>query len=640
MYRVISLLLLALGLFCASAAQARDPALVIHLLDYIAVDYREAVSGGAVKDSGEYKEMEEFAANVAEQLAKLPDHPEKSKLLTQAADLGKLIAAKAPENDVAAAAMALREGVAIAYSVQFGPKRAPNLVRAASLYAEHCAGCHGARGRGDGAQATELDPRPSDFGDRERQRRRSVHGLFNTITLGVEGTAMRAFKEIPESDRWGLAYLAANWGATEREIQLGKANWTSAPPHDLFPSHAAVAGTTAIELEATHGASAVDVLAYLRSKPAVLDRGKPQPIAFARDKLSESVSLYADGRRDEAVQASLTAYLEGFELAEAALATVDAALLRRVEAQMIDYRNAMKSGVAAGEVQALARAIDVSLDEAQRAISGTALSAAAVVAASFVIFFREGLEAILIVTALFAFLKRGGQTRALRYLHLGWIAALVLGIVTWAVATWLIDVSGAGREATEGATALVASSMLLYVGFWLHDKSHAQAWQGFVMRGANTLGTGAAWGLAFMAFLAVYREVFETVLFYQALWTQAPGETSAIVAGFLAAAIALAAITWAMLRYSIRLPMGIFFGASAILLAALAVVLAGNGIAALQEAGMIPVSRVDFVTVSWLGIHPSVQSLAAQLVLATIVVALFGISRARSGRARSRAPAE
>jgi len=420
-----------------------------------------------------------------------------------------------------------------------------------------------------------------------------------------------------------LAYLAANWGATEDEIQRGKAHWKSAPLRALLPSHAAVAGTTAIELEAKNGASAVDVLAYLRSEPAALDRGKPPPITFARDKISESVSLYADGRRDEAVQASLTAYLEGFELVEAALATVDTALLRRVEAQMIDYRNAMKSGVAAGEVQALARAIDASLDEAQRAISGTALSAAAVATASFVIFFREGLEAILIVTALFAFLKRGGQTRALRYLHLGWIAALALGIVTWAAATWLIDVSGAGREATEGATALVASAMLLYVGFWLHDKSHAQAWQGFVMRGADTLGPGAAWGLAFMAFLAVYREVFETVLFYQALWTQAPGETSAIVGGFLAAGIALAAITWAMLRYSIRLPLGIFFGASAILLAALAVVLAGNGIAALQEAGLIPVSRVDFVTVSWLGIHPSLQSLATQLVLATIVVALF-----------------
>jgi high-affinity iron transporter len=160
------------------------------------------------------------------------------------------------------------------------------------------------------------------------------------------------------------------------------------------------------------------------------------------------------------------------------------------------------------------------------------------------------------------------------------------------------------------------------------------------MGGASALRPGAAWGLALMAFLAVYREVFETVLFYQALWTQASGEIAAIIGGFLAAAVALAAITWMMLRYSIRMPLGVFFGASGILLALLAVVLAGNGIAALQEAGMIPVSPVAFITISWLGIHPNVQSLATQLALALAVIALFGISRARAARTRPQAPAE
>src|SRR5690606_12632016 len=149
-----------------------------------------------------------------------------------------------------------------------------------------------------------------------------------------------------------------------------------------------------------------------------------------------------------------------------------------------------------------------------------------------------------------------------------WIGALVLGIATWAAATWLVQVSGAGRELTEGVTALVAAAMLLYVGFWLHDKSHAGAWQAFILRGAASR-RGAAWGLAIMAFLAVYREVFETVLFYQALWLQAPGAAAAIVAGFAAAGVALAAITWGLLHYAFKLPLALFFGASGVLLAAL-----------------------------------------------------------------------
>ena len=202
-------------------------------------------------------------------------------------------------------------------------------------------------------------------------------------------------------------------------------------------------------------------------------------------------------------------------------------------------------------------------------------------------------------------------------------------MLTWFVATRFMEASGASREITEGVTGLVAAAMLLYVGFWLHDKSHAQAWQRYLMGRARAIGSGAAWGLALTSFLAVYREVFETVLFYQALWAQAPGREAALIGGLATALVALAVVTWAMLRLAIRLPLGLFFGASGILLAVLAVVLAGNGVAALQEAGVIPVTPVPFFNFGWLGIHANAQSLAAQAVLAVIVVAILLRSRRR-----------
>ena len=627
--RLAALATAALLFLAAPAALAQDASVVVHLLDYIAVDYGAAVADGKVKSADEYKEMTEFAANVGNGLAALPTAAEKARLVDEGKALGALVAAKAAPDVVAKAAGELRRQVVAAYRVAVGPRRAPDLGRAAALYSEHCSGCHGASGLGDGPLAKGLEPAPANFHDHERHRVRSVHGLYNTLTLGVEGTSMRAFKELSDDDRWTLAYLAANWGATPEQVAKGKAAWDAGTARSAFPDQAAIAGRSPADVEATGGAEAAAVQAYLRTRPALIDQGKPDPVSIARDKLAESVELYRRGSNDAAFQAALSAYLDGFELAEAGLRLVDEDLMRRIESSMIEYRNALKAGAPHAQVESMARALDDALRTAHGRLNEGGLSAWASFLASFVILLREGLEAVLVVVALAAFLRRSGQTHAMPYLHAGWIVALVLGAITWFVATRVIESSGASRELTEGVAALVAAAMLVYVGYWLHDKSHAQAWQGFVMNGAKSVGTGAAWGLAFMAFLAVYREVFETVLFYETLWAQAPDQSGAIVAGLAAGLAALGALTWAMLRFSIRLPLGLFFGASGILLAVLAVVLAGNGIAALQEAGVIPITPVAFVTVGWLGIHPNVQALGAQALLAALTVALLFASRRR-----------
>jgi high-affinity iron transporter len=345
--------------------------------------------------------------------------------------------------------------------------------------------------------------------------------------------------------------------------------------------------------------------------------------------MEESLAAYRRGEVNAAVTLALSAYLDGFELAENSLRLLDEPLVQRIELAMVDYRNALKANVAYAQAEAAARDVTDALDKARARLSEDALSPWAAFLASFVILLREGLEAVLVVTALAAFLRRSGQGHAMPYLHAGWLAALALGAITWFLATRLTEASGASREITEGITGLVAAAMLLYVGFWLHDKSHAQAWQRYLMGRARAIGPGAAWGIALTAFLAVYREVFETVLFYQALWSQAPGREAAILGGLGAALAALAAVTWAMLRMSLRLPLGLFFGASGILLAALAVVLAGNGVAALQEAGVVPVTPVAFFNVGWLGIHANAQSLAAQAVLAVLTIVILLRSRKR-----------
>jgi high-affinity iron transporter len=222
-------------------------------------------------------------------------------------------------------------------------------------------------------------------------------------------------------------------------------------------------------------------------------------------------------------------------------------------------------------------------------------------------------------------LVRAGRRDGLPAVHGGWLAALALGGLTWVAASWLVTISGATREVTEGATALAAAAMLLYVGFWLHDKSHARRWQAYVgARLQGALGRRATWGLAAVSFLAVYREVFETVLFYQALWRQtAPGGEQALLGGLVSAAVVLAVLSWLIVRGSLRLPLGVFFGATSIALAALAIVLAGKGIAALQEAAVLAPHPIAGPRVPVLGLYPDLLGLLVQAALVLLVVAGF-----------------
>jgi high-affinity iron transporter len=194
-------------------------------------------------------------------------------------------------------------------------------------------------------------------------------------------------------------------------------------------------------------------------------------------------------------------------------------------------------------------------------------------------------------------------------------------------ATWLIDISGAGREITSGVTALFASAMLIYVGFWLHDKTHARAWQKFLKdKVGAALEQKTVWALALIAFFAVYRELFETVLFYQALWTQTTLDTRpALWGGMLTGALTLFAVGWGLFRFGIRLPLGPFFSATSILLAIMAVIFAGQGVASLQEAGIVEISPVNFISLPMLGVLPTTETLMAQVAVIGILILCYRI---------------
>lgn len=632
------LLLLTPSLDAALAQQAgdaeRDAQMVLHLLDYVSVEYPQFVQAGKVVNQGEYAEQVEFAGQIEEMIRALPANEKRDGYAKQASELLRMIRDKRDGVEVSSRARDIQRELIATYDIPVAPKQAPDLAAAPALYAANCAACHGLNGDGKGPQAAGLDPQPSNFQDPERQSARSVYGLYNTISLGVEGTSMVAFSALSPDERWKLAFYVSGFGATDAQRARGASVWESEEGRALFGKLSSVVTTTPAEAR-QQGPDAEAILAYLRANPGQVNPVAQSPIAFSIATLERSLAAYRGGKAADAYQLAVTAYLEGFELTEASLDNRDRDLRNRTEAALMGYRNAVKSGRAVGEVEANFQSAVKLLEKSQQQLSGPNASPAANFVSSLVIILREGLEAILVLAAMAAFLVRTGRRSSLAWLHAGWIVALLLGGLTWVISSKLIAISGAHREVTEGVTALVSAALLLYVGFWLHNKANAARWSEFI-RGQMTsaLGKGALWSIALVSFLAVYREVFETVLFYQALWMQSEGSGQhAVIAGFAIGMVALVVIAWLIARFSVRLPLGLFFSVSSVLLAVMAVVFAGQGIAALQEAGKLASSRIDFPSIPLLGIYPNLQGLALQLVLVAII--LIGFLYLRSGSRRT-----
>lgn len=589
------------------------------VLDYLAVDYGAAVQNGAVVSKDEYAEMEEFSATAEKQLSELPKTDASAKLLEQAGKLRSLIAAKAPPEQVAAQSRSLAADVLKVYPVPLSPTQPPDLKKGAALYLSNCAACHGAAGNGDGPLAKSLDPPPIALSDHERAKERSVFSLQQIISHGVAGTSMPSFAQLSEDDRWSIAFFVSTMSYTNADRDAGKKAWANNQSlHAAVPNLDALTQASESGLDKQVAANAGPLLAYLRSEPGKVMASNEDSLALAKKRLAESVQALQSGDKANASRLALSAYLDGFEIAEPALAAKNHFLFNELEKGMGAFRAIVNRGDIADAKEAEQK-LQTMLSQAHNALTSATDDPVATFLGAFTILLREGLEALLVVVAMVAFLKKADRRDVLKYVHAGWIVALAGGGVTWAVATYLVDLSGASREMTEGLSAIFAAIVLLGVGIWMHQKSIAGRWQAYVKdKLSSALNRRSALMLFILSFVTVYREVFETVLFYAALWTG--GNGGFMLLGMGAAILILTVVTVVLLRTSARLPVGQFFAASSALVAILAFVMIGKGVAALQKVGVFDITLITFPQIDLLDIYPTVQTVAAQLLILTVIV--------------------
>jgi high-affinity iron transporter len=315
-------------------------------------------------------------------------------------------------------------------------------------------------------------------------------------------------------------------------------------------------------------------------------------------------------------------YYEKEGVERAVLSYVSGKRASTVEYQFGIVKKLMTEQVSNREVRASLDLLSKMLHEDADKLDGKEESSWGVFLASLVIILREGFEAILVIAAIAAYLIRSGNSRQVRVVYSSGVAALVASALAAVAIQYVFEVSGANQEILEGAAMLLAVFVLFFVSNWMVSKAEAEAWKSYIEGKVQTaVETGNSFALGAAAFLAVFREGAETILFYQALLAETETYGNMVWGGFAVGCVALVAI-FALVRYgSLASPIRPFFMGTSILMYIMSIAFAGGGVKELQEADVIGVTPVNFVeSIDILGIYPTVETLLPQAVLLALAV--------------------
>lgn len=316
-----------------------------------------------------------------------------------------------------------------------------------------------------------------------------------------------------------------------------------------------------------------------------------------------------------------------------------------VEYQFKECRQAMNSGKSFAQTKKLFTDLKSMLIEDASKLDGGAAANANVFmqfitssfGQAFIILLREGLEAMLVVAAIIAYLIKSGHKHMVKYIYMGLVAGIAASLVVAALFGLLFNGSGPQQEITEGVVALFAMLMLLYTSNWMISRSSVQAWNEYIRNQTTAaVSKGSLISLALLSFLAVFREGAETVIFYQAIFAVSSGADSMIWGGFVAAAAVLVVIFLLIRFASVRIPIRPFFAGTSALMCILVVIFAGGGVHALIEGDALAGAYIQGLpTNDWLGFYPYVETISAQVVAAIVVVALLCVSFVRARKSQA-----
>ena len=311
---------------------------------------------------------------------------------------------------------------------------------------------------------------------------------------------------------------------------------------------------------------------------------------------------------------------------------------------------------AAAENEAAGNGDEEAEESGETAESGSSKSAASgvtILIGSFLIILREGLEAILIVGAIIAYLIKSGNKKGVIPVYIGSVFAIICSFIMAGILNWLLSKSAEyhmSQEIIEGIAALTAVAVLFYVSNWMISKSESAAWTSYIKdKASGGVSRGSMFTLGFTAWLAVFREGAEVILFYQPMLAE--DRPDMVWAGFLIGVAVLVVVFLAIRFLSVKLPIGPFFTGTSILMAFMAICFLGAGIKELMEGGVLDGVEWMLSSPSWLswipyndtldilGIYPLLGTILPQLILLAVTIITFVIHIRRNKRIRQEAQA-
>jgi high-affinity iron transporter len=346
-----------------------------------------------------------------------------------------------------------------------------------------------------------------------------------------------------------------------------------------------------------------------------------------RIKLVDLLQQYKDGKYDMAFATSRSAYLDSYEGIEIPLRPINPDFTLDMEIKFAELRNMIQQHQQYAKIEAKVIEIRSGLDESERLVTGTGVIAPTLAfSTSFSIIFREGLESALIIGAILTYLEASRNGHYKKHVYIGILISIIASIITWFIAQFIIDITGASKELIEAIAGISAVIVLFWVSFWILNKVETKKWIEFVKAKVwQATTTGSVMVFTMLSFFTVYREGFETVLFYQAMFSFAENMEIFVLLGLVLGLAVIISIVFVIRKLGKKLPLRVLFGLTMGIGAYMSIAFIGNAVREFQEIGYIStthlfgiIPRLEINLATMTGIHPTLETTVAQIILLTI----------------------